>query len=166
MRRNGASRRKFQPTRPLRGATCGLLVFRSEFHISTHAPLAGRDWSTCSRVLPSITFQPTRPLRGATKEKKRGSEDESFQPTRPSRGATVLEQGRRGQWLRISTHAPLAGRDAARSHIVSCSRAFQPTRPLRGATVGRTAMHCVGSISTHAPLAGRDLSPRSWADSQ
>ena len=57
----------------------------------------------------------------------------------------------------ISTHAPLAGRDAARSHIVSCSPAFQPTRPLRGATDVDSPAAAATAISTHAPLAGRDL---------
>ena len=33
----------FQPTRPLRGATTGLVHRLSAFDISTHAPLAGRD---------------------------------------------------------------------------------------------------------------------------
>ena len=32
----------FQPTRPLRGATTGLVHRLSAFDISTHAPLAGR----------------------------------------------------------------------------------------------------------------------------
>lgn len=33
----------FQPTRPLLGATTGLVHRLSAFDISTHAPLAGRD---------------------------------------------------------------------------------------------------------------------------
>lgn len=33
----------FQPPRPLRGATTGLVHRLSAFDISTHAPLAGRD---------------------------------------------------------------------------------------------------------------------------
>ena len=81
--------KKFQPTRPLRGATAAFVEFlrySGDFNprapcgarqgckvfetlslgISTHAPLAGRD----QLVLPETTlvrlFQPTRPLRGAT----------------------------------------------------------------------------------------------------
>ena len=34
---------KFQPTRPLRGATRVYALLQSAFEISTHAPLAGRD---------------------------------------------------------------------------------------------------------------------------
>ena len=35
--------KKFQPTRPLRGATKKLDCFTGHGFISTHAPLAGRD---------------------------------------------------------------------------------------------------------------------------
>ena len=35
----------------------------------------------------------------------------------------------------ISTHAPLAGRDALVNDIAPFDKIFQPTRPLRGATV-------------------------------
>ena len=34
---------KFQPTRPLRGATITWMGQLLDFYISTHAPLAGRD---------------------------------------------------------------------------------------------------------------------------
>ncbi len=34
---------RFQPTRPLRGATVAAGDFLSQLQISTHAPLAGRD---------------------------------------------------------------------------------------------------------------------------
>ena len=79
--------------------------------ISTHAPLAGRDWLTRSSYsLENATFQPTRPLRGATNSAKTAKLDTKFQPTRPLRGAT----------------------DEARKSADKC--AFQPTRPLRGAT--------------------------------
>ena len=81
---------KFQPTRPLRGATiliftkllgtkisthaplAGRDPFEPEFFfhlkISTHAPLAGRDaMAMCRRKKNYLLFQPTRPLRGATR---------------------------------------------------------------------------------------------------
>ena len=57
----------------------------------------------------------------------------------------------------ISTHAPLAGRDAIKRETQRVMQ-FQPTRPLRGAT-GMTALQkWLKEISTHAPLAGRDIS--------
>ena len=102
----------FQPTRPLRGAT----------------PVRP------GRLLARDKFQPTRPLRGATTAApRRGLSRGKFQPTRPLRGATSLRStsGRSG---RISTHAPLAGRDDIRLPFL----------------IRRE------KISTHAPLAGRD----------
>ena len=56
----------------------------------------------------------------------------------------------------ISTHAPLAGRDATAAGTVSLTAQFQPTRPLRGATDCAVFAACTYLISTHAPLAGRD----------
>ena len=88
--------RIFQPTRPLRGATIGTgpTIFptwdfnprapcgarrRIRFfvvclaQISTHAPLAGRDFRQRDVLPSSNRFQPTRPLRGATGD--RGTHD-------------------------------------------------------------------------------------------
>ena len=57
---------------------------------------------------------------------------------------------------KISTHAPLAGRDLSLFPVSKGSQAFQPTRPLRGATNNRQVIFTLHLISTHAPLAGRD----------
>ncbi len=57
---------------------------------------------------------------------------------------------------RISTHAPLAGRDPCRSAASPSGCPFQPTRPLRGATACARSDTEHITISTHAPLAGRD----------
>ena len=103
-----------------------------------------------------MIFQPTRPLRGATKENGIEVLGDTFQPTRPLRGATEAIQaatdaikisthaplaGRdlrhlqhRGRHQRISTHAPLAGRDNILKLACFDAKEFQPTRPLRGAT--------------------------------
>ena len=80
----------FQPTRPLRGATPG----------------RARSGSR------KCQFQPTRPLRGATRLCRcTTSRRSGFQPTRPLRGATESYHCTGGDDERISTHAPLAGRD-------------------------------------------------------
>ena len=103
--------KRFQPTRPLRGATPSVTGCHKFFYISTHAPLAGRDQararkqavsshfnprapcgarpSAASTAAESCRFQPTRPLRGATGSLRRRAERLLFQPTRPLRGATV-----------------------------------------------------------------------------
>ena len=60
-------------------------------------------------------------------------QQKKFQPTRPLRGATDIMTVT-AQDILISTHAPLAGRDAAHRHGF-----------------------VVVDISTHAPLAGRDF---------
>ena len=58
-----------------------------------------------------IEFQPTRPLRGATYRALAFTvSGYTFQPTRPLRGATI-EIIMDGTGSKISTHAPLAGRD-------------------------------------------------------
>ena len=51
----------FQPTRPLRGATTGLVHRLSAFDISTHAPLAGRDESSKIIVFALLNFNPRAP---------------------------------------------------------------------------------------------------------
>ena len=193
----------FQPTRPLRGATANASKGASKRDISTHAPLAGRDAIAAKRptyradfnprapcgarlchkfhIFPTIRFQPTRPLRGATLYKLIDTESNKFQPTRPLRGATKKLDSLTGHGL-ISTHAPLAGRDAGFMHRLSAfdisthaplagrdyipiensdlSIGFQPTRPLRGATNQTEYKHDYQGISTHAPLAGRDSNER------
>ena len=148
------------------------------FIISTHAPLAGRDVELLPLTTSKEEFQPTRPLRGATLRFVLVTSSFSyfnprapcgarrflslpnflvpkFQPTRPLRGATAWSAGQ-AQIQRISTHAPLAGRDAKTGYMTPVLESFQPTRPLRGATYMSGNLADALSISTHAPLAGRD----------
>ena len=193
----------FQPTRPLRGATylsrdaacgryfnprapCGarLSVLWSPYSktISTHAPLAGRDWrpassgSACrSNFNPRAPcgarhdrfamierkkkrFQPTRPLRGATVSAEVSFWIDAFQPTRPLRGATALFLA---IWAAdcISTHAPLAGRDKTPFERCVYPVLFQPTRPLRGATVRGNTAHGAIVFQPTRPLRGATLLP-------
>ena len=123
---------RFQPTRPLRGATRRPRTERRLTMISTHAPLAGRDsdqskkpwyhWISTHAPLAGRDFHPLPPKPNMKR----------FQPTRPLRGATAIALGFARE-EEISTHAPLAGRDRQQPQFC---------RP-RG-------------ISTHAPLAGRD----------
>ena len=123
--------------------------------ISTHAPLAGRDTRHIQRLARAFYFnprapcgarplrtykyrgrqgfQPTRPLRGATRFACLPFGTAKFQPTRPLRGATESPTCKPEGSL-ISTHAPLAGRDAVAEINAVTEVTFQPTRPLRGAT--------------------------------
>ena len=151
-----------------------------EVEISTHAPLAGRDLCN-GRSLPlfHIGFQPTRPLRGATNAAVREADAcDDFNPRAPcgarrvaravpcctariSTHAPLAGRDERHHMINvkryaISTHAPLAGRDAKALNQVTRPKPFQPTRPLRGATRDRRHNFAEPTISTHAPLAGRD----------
>ena len=133
--RKSSRDRIFQPTRPLRGATrSDRQTTRRCADFNPRAPCGARPMvGQLSMIV--LKFQPTRPLRGATVAVAAGVVPPVFQPTRPLRGATG-----RIAWIhqpvRISTHAPLAGRDSTTS-TCSGSMSFQPTRPLRGATARR-----------------------------
>ena len=149
----------FQPTRPLRGATLSL------------------------RALPlmSSIFQPTRPLRGATsivkfnnrfhvnfnprapcgarhQQHETYTETCQFQPTRPLRGATGLA-GIYYRYGKISTHAPLAGRDPRPMMTIKIIKNFNPRAPCGARLAGFMHRLSAFDISTHAPLAGRDELP-------
>ena len=122
--------------------------------ISIHAPLAGRDYAQGLWSRDMVLFQSTRPSRGATVTENadtcqnrnfnprapRGARhdlrrqlhrSQRFQSTRPSRGATA-GRGHRQFHLRISLHAPLAGRDLASCRTLLRCIYFNPRAP-RGA---------------------------------
>ena len=99
-------------------------------------------------------FQPTRPLRGATRLCCGRCRNMDFNPRAPC-GARPIRQRETQVW-RISTHAPLAGRDFTDTGSFADRFLFQPTRPLRGATFRAESLGLVSLISTPAPLAGRD----------
>ena len=97
----------FQPTRPLRGAT--------EIKQLGYGPRR--------------TFQPTRPLRGATAIfASFAAISWGFQPTRPLRGATQRMKTCTSPG-RISTHAPLAGRDREGKPKEDNKMDFNPRAP-------------------------------------
>ena len=174
---------KFQPTRPLRGATESVpALATSDFLISTHAPLAGRDRGKGCTLLDSENFNPRAPCGARLQLKpqlfdfldfnprapcgarhgrgRRESAGRRFQPTRPLRGATSATRDYRCL-ARISTHAPLAGRDLQNRPLTS-RRRFQPTRPLRGATRPRrwASMGTSTYFNPRAPCGARRASSR------
>ena len=150
---------RFQPTRPLRGATGGVVQL----------------------VARHTLFQPTRPLRGATRCSRPAASDSFISTHAPltGRDGELCEQPAR---IFISTHAPLTGRDLDRrcrmarhgnfnprapygarrpERLLSDGRnGFQPTRPLRGATVERCliARFCY-YFNPRAPYGARHSSP-------
>ena len=139
--------------RPRRGST----------KISTHAPLAGRDRRGLHREEDNYYFNPRAPCGArqlGTEYRNKGQK--KFQPTRPLRGATLAED-RVGHGESISTHAPLAGRDAQKKNAPTVARHFNPRAPCGARHFDRNGFLLGIEISTHAPLAGRD-SPEDLQD--
>ena len=129
----GNTRRPFQSTRPLRGATLPRSPqLPSRHHFNPRAPCGAR-LSHDIFSDRSALFQSTRPLRGATEN-----------------GRELVAE------VQISIHAPLAGRDQVVFLFFLHPPLFQSTRPLRGATMQHGTRHFCSPISIHAPLAGRD----------
>ena len=151
--------RDFNPRAPC-GARPSALVFDAfGVRISTHAPLAGRDWEDITTKALTSQFQPTRPLRGATHHLPGAQAVHLYFNPRAPCGARPLGVTIYYLLGKISTHAPLAGRDTVvsprltpvsyfnprapcgarprRPAAVMSLLIFQPTRPLRGATAPR-----------------------------
>ena len=123
----------FQSTRPVRGATAGIIKGYELLFVSIHAPRAGRD-------------KPRRQIQAG---------HVSFNPRAPC-GARQVVGNLQSDSLRVSIHAPRAGRDryfhgASAGTYCFNPRApcgarqisrlmdaetwmFQSTRPVRGAT--------------------------------
>ena len=127
----------FQPTRPLRGATDELTHPSNHRGISTHAPLAGRDYDP-SPLFWFYYISTHAPLAGRDSQRPRRTKPTS-----------------------ISTHAPLAGRDLLWIGSAIRFSSFQPTRPLRGATF---ILHCIDgdavNFNPRAPCGARPCSVR------
>ena len=147
----------FQPTRPLRGATADACDgSTSHIHFNPRAPCGARPPGIVSGIVNFEHFNPRAPC-GA----RRGVPDP------------------RADARRISTHAPLAGRDRRPRPQVDVEIHFNPRAPCGarqsrcqpdmpapdfnprapcGARPNRVFKPRNSSnISTHAPLAGRDF---------
>ena len=153
----GISSEGFQSTRPLRGATARTPPTRSGSQISIHAPLAGRDFSSRKPRYDRGNFNPRAPC-GARLEAPRlaGAHARDFNPRAPC-GARRSSDPDGVHTVRISIHAPLAGRDRRRG-VVYRDLAISIHAPLAGRDPHGVS-DGVGpfGISIHAPLAGRDL---------
>ena len=101
-------------------------------------------------------------MRGATNGAGSATPKLRFQSTRPVRGATLINNWHTLQ-IKISIHAPRAGRDVSFLVGLANYSEFQSTRPVRGATGGGLLTFDELIISIHAPRAGRD---HSWVNIQ
>ena len=93
-------------------------------------------------------------MRGATIKKRLGNLLAVFQSTRPVRGATALEAFM-GHSIKISIHAPRAGRDPTLYHMVKLLQ-ISIHAPRAGRDEVTPDESQVPLISIHAPRAGRD----------
>ena len=102
---------RFQPTRPIRGATTILLKLPPPSTISTHAPHTGRDIRTARNVdkIPVISTHA------------------------PHTGRDCLYRADGSSQYHFNPRAPYGARPTVYPNSVSWS-IFQPTRPIRGAT--------------------------------
>ena len=170
--------RRFQSTRPVRGATKALCDLGVCVDISIHAPRAGRD-AGCGDNLPAlIQFQSTRPVRGATRnrplprsggkisihapragrdpERRRASASRRhFNPRAPC-GARLLQSFHTQPSSTFQSTRPVRGATTSQPRKERRS-IFQSTRPVRGATPLLERPGAYILISIHAPRAGRDL---------
>ena len=84
-------------------------------------------------MITELAFLLTRPLRDVTQTGSGCIRTCSFLLTRPLRDVTVTGTLQSGD-VAISTHTPLAGRDAGRFKASSRDTGFLLTRPLRDVT--------------------------------
>ena len=146
---------KFQPTRPLRGATrTDRLDTSARSDFNPRAPCGARlNRPKSSRCY--IYFNPRAPCGARPDRRGCGLCSRDFNPRAPCGARPIADYSHQHENL-ISTHAPLAGRDARRwrrqlpslhfnprapcgarpirPDVLKKDVAFQPTRPLRGAT--------------------------------
>ena len=152
----GVFSKKFQPTRPLRGATnlsCGLCGKNKNFN--PRAPCGARPTPTRSQCCRNGNFNPRAPCGARQNGLQIYQSWGRFQPTRPLRGATEHRVDHLVRQLDFNPRAPCGARHD--SYIIRYEmELFQPTRPLRGATSSTQLIQLPYEISTHAPLAGRD----------
>ena len=122
--------------------------------ISTHTPLAGRDWVSPDKYLDYLISTHT-PLAGRDKEfypQHRSDEISTHTPLAGRDQAAYPNYKPQD----ISTHTPLAGRDWNILQPGTPQCEFLLTRPLRDVTQCLRRFRRALDISTHTPLAGRD----------
>ena len=132
-RQGTRTRRQFQSTHPLRGATQLNASPFSTMAISIHAPLAGCDRAGDLHRRQLLHFNPRTPC-----------------------GVRRGVLGEKIARMRISIHAPLAGCDLTACSRAVTSAAFQSTHPLRGATLAaRTIKRRIFNFNPRTPCGVR-----------
>ena len=146
----------FQSTRPIRGATNGLLQGLRAVGISIHAPHTGRDLSLLSRFLRCRIFQSTRPIRGATVFCAMVLYSARYFNPRAPYGARPQAVSSETVVHLISIHAPHTGRDSSIRAGDSGPGYFNPRAPYGARHDIFQPIIIPLGISIHAPHTGRD----------
>ena len=125
--------KKFQSTRPVRGATAlSMFTMRPRRDFNPRAPCGARHFHHAQLPFRNL-FQSTRPVRGATRDLR------------------ITHIG-----TDISIHAPRAGRDNSSSHWATASAPISIHAPRAGRDPEYCRPYHKSQISIHAPRAGRD----------
>ena len=167
----------FQPTLPMRGATCLSFDRYRQIRIPTHAPHAGSDVSKTRTRVSQNNSNPRSPCGERPSPRISKKYVSQFQPTLPMRGATTYSMrtprssinsnprspcGERLdlltifiKWNRFQPTLPMRGA-TSRWNMPKYPHLFQPTLPMRGATCLERSYTRSQEIPTHAPQAGSD----------
>ena len=130
---------EFQPTLPMRGATCCSDPCDQAASISTHAPHAGSD-EMCARIRHRCLISTHAPHAGS-----------DVAPTPTPQPTT------------ISTHAPHAESDADNVYNAISAGQFQPTLPMRGATISSGNSASIPLFQPTLPMRGAtNYKPHYW----
>ena len=144
----------FQSTHPMRGATNCFSFLNRILHISIHAPHAGCDSPTHTRLLDLGDFNPRTPCGVRPAAARRSSCTSAFQSTHPMRGATAITARIICHNSFQSTH-PMRGA-TRRPRCLAISSRFQSTHPMRGATdANALACHIAWDFNPRTPCGVR-----------
>ena len=166
---------RFQPTRPLRGATttagrmptrshyfnprapCGArpgttTMLRTPTHFNPRAPCGARRLFQCG-LASGVLISTHAPLAGRDQRGGLRAGGGCISTHAPLAGRDD-RPAQRDRHTYISTHAPLAGRDVDRAVVLRALAEFQPTRPLRGATISSPSSGSGMEFQPTRPLRG------------
>ena len=129
------SKKAFQSTHPLRGATDRVCKRGACGSISIHAPLAGCDANRQTALCSfAQNFNPRTPCGVRRERRPDVYTDTAISIHAPLAGCDCREKWSLKPRTSISIHAPLAGCDHPINLLRVDNIIFQSTHPLRGAT--------------------------------
>ena len=152
----GVFSKKFQPTRPLRGATnlsCGLCGKNKNFN--PRAPCGARPTPTRSQCCRNGNFNPRAPCGARQNGLQIYQSWGRFQPTRPLRGATEHRVDHLVRQLDFNPRAPCGARQSGKIIVFTLFN-FNPRAPC-GARPYSKALTCLTDLdfNPRAPCGAR-----------